>query len=163
MKIKTEFILITFAHICLPRQQFKVFQSLECHPLLSMMRVLGNIGTTVKVQLGSIEEQDSLWFSGLKEAQRLEARRAGGGVASDGAPMETTGRPPKSAYLLWPTSQVSSSAAGRKQRSQCLTEKKPAGCRELLFSHFSDNIFGPLLLFLLNTSSKRNLTQASAF
>lgn len=42
------------------------------------------MGTTVQVQLGSTEEQDSLWFSGWKEAQRLQVRRAGGGFASDG-------------------------------------------------------------------------------
>lgn len=48
----------------------------------------------------------------LKEARQLNVRTVGGSFATDGGPMETTGRPPKSAYLLWQMSQVSWSAAG---------------------------------------------------
>lgn len=67
MKIQTEFAVITFAHICVPRQQFKVFQRfqlLECRPLeqLSLIRVRGHMSTTVKVRLSSIHEQNSLCF-----------------------------------------------------------------------------------------------------
>lgn len=138
------------------------FQYLQCRPLdqVCMMRLHGNVRTAVKEQLSRIQEQTSLWF--LSDRKPTGGRLGVGGFATDGASVETTRCPPsKIAYLLWQMSQVNWSAAGRKKCLRCFIEKRPTGRRDcsgaltVHFLPFSDSIFGKILCFLLNTSSKK--------
>lgn len=105
----------------LPRQQFNS----KCSGLLNVARWI-NFPRLLKCSWAALEKRTQSVVFRLKVAQRWDVRSVGGGFASHGSPMETGGRPPKSAYLLWPTSQVSWSTAARKQCSPCFIEKKPA-------------------------------------
>lgn len=67
---------------------------------------MGKMGTTGTVQLSSGQEQ---WECVVVRSKDSWGRVGGleGALLLTVPPMEGTGRPTKSAYLLWPTSQVS--------------------------------------------------------